>query len=149
MSDVRPIEILLVEDNPGDVNLARIALEEARLLNNLRVVHDGQAALDYLQRKRPYEDVVMPDVVLLDWNLPKLNGGEVLKRIKETPVLKRIPVIVLTTSDSDEHVLRAYDAHANSYIQKPIDMNRFIEVVQSIGDFWLGIVTLPSGRRYE
>lgn len=138
-----PIEILLVEDNPGDVRLTTEALNEAKVRNRLTVVEDGVEALAYLRREGHYADAAVPDVILLDLNLPKKNGHEVLAEIKADPVLKRIPVVVLTTSKADEDIVRSYNLHANCYISKPVDLEQFLIVVQSIEDFWLTIVKLP------
>lgn len=146
MDDVKamqPIEILLVEDNPGDVRLTREALKDARVANTLHVVEDGVAALDYLYRRGQYSDVPRPHLVLLDLNLPKKNGREVLAEIKSDDLLKRIPVVILTTSQAEEDVLRAYNLHANCYITKPVDFTQFTKIVKTIEDFWLTIVTLP------
>lgn len=140
---VRPIEILLVEDNPGDADLAREALEGGKIKNQLFVVGDGEAAMDFLYRSNGYEDMPRPDLILLDLNLPRKDGREVLADIKADLDLKRIPVVVLTTSQSEEDVLKSYNLHANCFITKPIDLNQFVKVVRSIEDFWLSIVVLP------
>lgn len=140
------IEILLVEDNPGDVRLTEEALKEGKLNNNLYVVGDGVAALSFLRRQPPYADVPSPDLILLDLNLPKLGGIEVLAEIKGDPALRRIPVVILTTSSAERDILKSYDLHANCFITKPVDFDRFIEVVHSIKDFWFSIVRLPSQR---
>ena len=139
----RPIEILMVEDNPGDVRLTREALKGGKVWNRLNVVEDGEAAMDYLHRRPPFENAPRPDVVLLDLNLPKKDGREVLAEIKSDPSLKVIPVVVLTTSQSEEDVLRAYHLNANCYVTKPVDLHQFNRIVQAIEDFWLTIVTLP------
>jgi len=139
----RVIEILLVEDNPGDVRLTREALKGSKVLNHLNVVEDGAAALDYLNRTAPYEDAVRPDIVLLDLNLPKKDGREVLETIKASPLLKTIPVVILTTSQAEEDVLRAYNLNANCYVSKPVDFDQFLRIVQTIEEFWLTVVTLP------
>ena len=139
----RPIEILMVEDNPGDVRLAQEALKSNKIKNNLHVCHDGEEALDFLNRRHGYEDKVRPDLILLDLNLPKVDGRQVLEEIKEDPALRRIPVVVLTSSEADEDILSSYDLHANSYITKPVNFDRFIQVVNSIEDFWLTVVKLP------
>ncbi len=141
---LRHIEILLVEDNPGDVDLILEALKSNKIWNNIHVTRDGVAALAYLNREGDYADSVRPDLILLDLNLPKKSGWEVLAEIKAHDDLKRIPVVILTSSKSEEDIVRTYDLHANCYITKPIDLQRFIEVVKSIEDFWLTIVTLPS-----
>ena len=140
---VKPIEILLVEDNPGDVRLTREALKEAKVINNLTVLKDGEEALTYLRRQGPYEKASRPHLILLDLNLPRKDGREVLAQIKAEDSLKRIPVVVLTTSQDEQDVLKSYNLHANCYITKPVDLDQFIRVVQSIEDFWLGIVVLP------
>ncbi len=143
LKTVRPIEILLVEDNPGDVRLTREALKDAKMSNTLHVVEDGVAALDFLYRRVPYEAVPRPDLILLDLNLPRKNGREVLAEIKADGAIKAIPVVVLTTSQAEEDILRAYHLHANCYITKPVDFIQFTTIVRSIEDFWLTIVTLP------
>jgi chemotaxis family two-component system response regulator Rcp1 len=138
------VEILLVEDNPGDVRLTQEALKEAKVRNNLYVVEDGVAAMEFLRRQGPYADSPQPDLILLDLNLPKKDGREVLAEIKQEPNLMRIPVVVLTTSRAEEDVLRSYDLHANCYVTKPVDLDQFITIVKSIEDFWLTIVRLPK-----
>ncbi len=142
-----PIEILLVEDNPGDVRLTVEVLKDARVRNNMRTVNDGVAALAYLRREGIYADAPRPDLILLDLNLPKKDGREVLAEIKADPDLRRIPVVVLTVSKDEEDILKSYDLYANCYINKPIDLDQFITVVKSIEDFWLTIVKLPDGRK--
>lgn len=139
----RPIEILMVEDNPGDVRLTREALKDGKVLNELHVVEDGVAALDFLHRRPPYENAIRPDLVLLDLNLPKLDGRQVLAAIKSDPVLKIIPVVVLTTSEAEEDILSAYQLAANCYVTKPVDLHQFNRIVQAIEGFWLSIVKLP------
>jgi chemotaxis family two-component system response regulator Rcp1 len=139
----RPVEILLVEDNPGDERLTREALKEGKVYSNLYWVKDGVEAMDFLRRKGRYADVPRPDIVLLDLNLPKKDGREVLEEIKTDEALKRIPVVVLTTSKAEEDVLRTYNLHANCYVTKPVDLDKFIVVVKSIDRFWLTVVTLP------
>ncbi len=139
-----PIEILLVEDNPGDVRLTREALTDGKVCNNLSVVEDGEQALDYLHQRGRYAEAVRPDMILLDFNLPRKDGREVLAEIKADENLRRIPVVVMTTSRAEEDVLKAYDLHANCYITKPIDLEQFLGVVKAIEDFWLSIVKLPS-----
>lgn len=138
-----PIEVLLVEDNPGDAQLTRIALSDSKVCINLHVVEDGVAALEFLNRRGNYTAAPYPDLVLLDLNLPKKNGHEVLAEIKADKILKRIPVVVLTTSQAEEDILRAYNNAANCYITKPVDFHQFIKIVQSIEDFWFTIVKLP------
>lgn len=137
------VEILLVEDNPGDVRLTREAWKEARIRNRLHVAEDGVEALAFLRREGRHADAVRPHLVLLDLNLPRKDGREVLAEIKEDPNLRHIPVVILTTSKAEQDVLKTYDLHANCYITKPLDMDQFIRVVRSIEDFWLTIVTLP------
>jgi chemotaxis family two-component system response regulator Rcp1 len=140
---VRPIEILLVEDSPADVDLTREALEDAKVSNNLNVVDDGEQALAYLRREGPYAEQPRTDLILLDLNLPRKDGRAVLAEIKDDPDLRRIPVVILTTSEAEQDILRSYDLHANCYVTKPVDLERFITVVRSIEDFWLAIVKLP------
>lgn len=145
---VMPIEILLVEDSPGDVELARGSLESSKLRLVLHVVDDGEEAMDFLRRSGKHAKAPRPDLVLLDLNLPKKDGREVLAEIKADPELKRIPVVILTTSSEEADVLRAYNLHANCYITKPIDLRQFVEVVRAVESFWLTIVKLPpAGRR--
>jgi len=140
----RPIDILLVEDSPGDIRLIRETLKESKLLNNLSVVMDGEAAEAFLNREGEYTDSPRPDLILLDLNLPKKDGHEVLAQIKQDPALRRIPVVILTTSKAEEDILRSYDLNANCYITKPVDLDQFMSVVKSIEDFWLIIVELPG-----
>ena len=140
----RPIEILLVEDNPGDVRLTVEVLKDVKVHNKLHVARDGMEAMAFLRREGKYADAPHPDLILLDLNLPKKDGCEVLAEIKEDPTLKRIPVVVLTGSKAGEDILKTYDLHANCYISKPIDLEQFVMVVKSIEDFWLTIVKLPS-----
>jgi CheY-like chemotaxis protein len=139
------IEILLVEDNPGDVRLIIEAMREAKLENRVHIVEDGVEAMQFLRREGRFGDAPRPDLILLDLNLPKKDGRAVLAEVKADPVLKRIPVVVLTTSRAEEDVLRAYDLHANCYITKPVDMEQFMKVVAQIDDFWVRVVTLPKG----
>ena len=141
-----PIEILLVEDNPGDVRLTQEVLKEGRIANVLNVVMDGVEALKYLRREGDYAKVRDTDLILLDLNLPKMDGREVLAVIKADPVLSRIPVVVLTTSGAEADILSAYSLHANCYITKPVSLDRFVDVVRSIEDFWLSLVRLPAHR---
>ena len=140
----KPIEILLVEDNPGDVRLTKEALNEGKVLNKLHVVEDGMEALAFLNGEGRYADVSRPELILLDLNLPKKDGRDVLAEIKANGDLTRIPVVVLTTSDSEEDILKSYDLNANCYITKPVDLDQFISVVKSINEFWLSIVKLPG-----
>ena len=137
------VEILLVEDNPGDIRLIVEVLKEGKINNNLSVVEDGEEALAYLRREGSYRDAIVPDIILLDLNLPKINGTEVLAEIKKDPLLKYIPVIILTTSEAEQDILRAYDLHANCYITKPVNLEQFLTVVRSIENFWLTLVKLP------
>jgi len=140
----RPIDILLVEDNPGDVRLTIEGLNEGKVRNNLHVAKDGVEALAFLRRQGKYADAIRPDLILLDLNLPRKDGREVLSEIKADDRLKTIPVVVLTTSRAEQDVLQSYQLQANCYITKPVDLEQFITVVKSIEDFWLTIVTLPS-----
>lgn len=139
-----PIEMLLVEDNPDDVDLTIEALEDAKIANRLHVVNDGVAALDFLYKKGEYAQVPRPALILLDLNLPRKDGREVLAVIKEDPDLRHIPVVVLTTSSAHEDIMRVYDLHANCYITKPVDFEQFVRVVHAIEDFWLTVVQLPG-----
>jgi chemotaxis family two-component system response regulator Rcp1 len=140
---VKPIDILLVEDNPGDVELAREALEGCKLHNRLHVVDDGEKAMAFLRHQDPYAEVPRPELILLDLNLPRKDGREVLAEVKADEGLKRIPVVILTTSRAEEDVLKSYNLHANCYITKPMGLDQFMHVVKSIQDFWLSIVVLP------
>ena len=142
-----PIEILLVEDSPGDVRLTQEALRAAKVQNNLTIVSDGVEATSFLLRQGKYADAPRPDLVLLDLNLPKKSGREVLEEIKLDPSLKSIPVVILTTSAAEEDILRSYQLHANCYITKPVDLDQFLKVVKTIDNFWLAIVKLPSGPK--
>jgi len=137
------VKILLVEDNPGDIRLTQEALKESKMLNELYVAEDGVEALEFLNREGKYSDAPHPDLILLDLNLPKKDGRELLEEIKADEKLMRIPVVVLTTSKAQEDIYRMYEQHANCYITKPIDLDQFIEVVKSIDNFWLTIVKLP------
>jgi chemotaxis family two-component system response regulator Rcp1 len=141
---VIPAQILLVEDSPGDIRLTREALRDAKIANELQVVGDGEAALDFLHQRGPYADMPRPDIVLLDLNLPRKDGREVLQEMKADEELRRIPVIVLTTSVAEGDVLRAYDLHVNAFVTKPLDLAGFVQVVRSIESFWLSIVRLPT-----
>lgn len=138
------VDILLIEDNPGDIRLAKEALKESKISNSLHIVTDGMAALDFLYQKGEYSLAPRPDLILLDLNLPKKDGREILSEIKNDESLKRIPVVILTTSSAEEDVLITYGLHANCYITKPIDFDQFIKVVKSIENFWLTIVKLPN-----
>ena len=137
------ISVLLVEDDPGDVLMTREALQDTGVTSRLNVVGDGAEALDFLYRRGPYADAQVPDLILLDLNLPRMHGREVLSVIKEDPQLRQIPVVVLTTSEAEEDVLRSYDLHANAYVTKPVDFERFIDVVRFIDDFFVSVVRLP------
>ena len=149
MNPVRPIEILLVEDSPSDVRLTREALKEAKVVNMLHVAQDGIEALDFLRKQGQYASRPSPDLILLDLNLPKKDGRDVLAEIKQDKNLKRIPVVVLTTSSAEEDVVRAYNLHANAYVTKPVDLTQFLEVIRTIEAFWLAVVTLPPGEKRE
>jgi chemotaxis family two-component system response regulator Rcp1 len=139
----RPVEILLVEDNPGDVRLTREALQEGKVRNHLSVAADGVEALAFLRREPPHGDAPRPDLILLDLNLPKKDGREVLEAIKADPSLRNIPVVVLTSSQAEQDILRVYGLHANCYVTKPVDFDQFIHVVKTIEEFWFTIVKLP------
>jgi two-component system, chemotaxis family, response regulator Rcp1 len=139
-----PIEILLVEDNPGDVELTREALDMAKVANRLHVVDDGADAVDFLFRRGRYANAPRPDIIFLDLNLPKKDGRQVLSEIKGDPSLAQIPVVVLTTSQTEEDILRAYQLHANCYVTKPVDFNQFLHIVSTIEEFWLSVVKLPK-----
>ncbi len=139
----RPVEILLVEDNPGDVRLTREALKEGELLNHLSVVGDGIEALEFLRREGKFAGSIRPDMILLDLNLPKKSGHEVLAEVKNDAELRRMPVVVLTTSEAEQDIVKSYNLYANCYISKPVDFGRFMDVIKSIEEFWLTIVKLP------
>lgn len=145
----KPIEILLVEDNPGDARLTLEALDDGKMCNNLHVVRDGIEALSFLRREGRYADVPRPDLILLDLNLPRKDGREVLADIKGDETLKCIPVVILTTSRAEQDIFEAYDLYANCYVTKPIDLDQFIMVVKSIEDFWFTIVKLPRKEGNE
>jgi CheY-like chemotaxis protein len=140
----QPIEVLLVEDDPGDVLLIQEAFEDNKLHNNLHVVNDGEQAVAYLRREGEYADAARPDLVLLDLNLPRKDGREVLAEVKADEDLRTIPIVVLTTSDAEEDVLRSYQLHANAYVSKPVDFQRFVSVVRQIDEFFVSVVRLPS-----
>ncbi|MGQ0625574.1 MAG: response regulator [Sporichthyaceae bacterium] len=147
MSDLlppAPIEVLLVEDDPGDVLMTREAFEDYKIANNLSVVTNGEDALTYLRRQGRFTDAPAPDLILLDLNLPRRDGREVLKEIKSDAELRRIPVVVLTTSDREEDVLASYNLHANAYVRKPVDFHQFVEAVRAIDDFFITVVRLPQ-----
>ena len=141
------IDILLVEDNPGDVRLTQEALKEGKVRNNLHVVGDGVEAMAFLRRERSYAQAPRPDLVLLDLNLPLKGGRDVLAEIKQDPELRRIPVVILTTSKDEVDIMSTYDLHANCYITKPVDLDQFMGVVRAIEDFWLDVVKLPPGEK--
>jgi len=143
MPEREPVEILLAEDNPGDVKLTRKALEKGRLANNLHVVNDGVETMQFLRGEGEYEGRPRPDLVLLDLNMPRKDGREVLEEIKGSDNLKRIPVVVLTSSEAEEDVIRSYELHANAYLTKPVDFSGFIDVVRKLEEFWLQVVKLP------
>jgi two-component system, chemotaxis family, response regulator Rcp1 len=140
-----PIRILLVEDNPGDVRLTIEALKDGKMDNPLDAVRDGVEALAYLRQEGPYAAKPLPDLILLDLNLPRMDGREVLAAIKEDPRLRQIPVVVLTTSRAEQDIIKSYHLHANCFITKPVDLDQFVDVVRGIDNFWLSIVTLPPG----
>jgi chemotaxis family two-component system response regulator Rcp1 len=146
-TDATAMEVLLVEDSPGDVRLTREAFTDAKVHINLHVVSDGAEAMAFLNHEEPHANVPRPDLILLDLNLPKKNGREVLAEIKENPALKSIPVVILTTSASEADILRSYLLHANCYITKPVDLDGFLNVVKSIDSFWLSVVKLPREKR--
>ena len=143
------IDILLVEDNPGDVRLTREALKEGKVLNNLHVAEDGVEALEFLRKEGRFSAADRPDIIFLDLNLPRKDGREVLAEVKSDPELRSIPVVILTTSKAEEDVVRTYDLHANCYITKPVDLDQFITVVQSVEEFWFNIVRLPPPERQK
>lgn len=140
----KPIDILLVEDNPGDIRLTQEAFKEGKMRNNFFVVRDGVEALEFLSKKGEYKNVPRPDIILLDLNLPKKDGREVLEVIKADKHIRQIPVVILTTSKAEEDILRTYNLHANCFITKPVDLEEFMRVVKTIEDFWLTVVKLPS-----
>jgi two-component system, chemotaxis family, response regulator Rcp1 len=137
------VDILLVEDNPGDVRLTKEALKDAKVLNEIYVAKDGVEAMEFLHKQGPFAEAPTPDMILLDLNLPRKDGREVLAEIKKDPTLKHIPVIVLTTSKADEDIIKTYNLHANAYITKPVDLNRFVEIMHALEEFWFTIVKLP------
>src|SRR3972149_3301870 len=142
-NNVKPVEILLVEDNPGDARLTIEAMREAKVRNRMHVVEDGVEAMEFLRRQGRFGDAPRPDLILLDLNLPRKDGREVLAEVKADSDLKRIPVVVLTTSRAEEDVIRAYDLHANCYVTKPVDLAQFMKIVAQIDEFWVNVVTLP------
>ena len=145
-SQAMPVDILLVEDNAGDVRLTQEVLKGSKVRNNLLVATNGQEALSCLRKQGKYAGTVRPDLILLDLNLPVMDGREVLEKIKNDQDLKRIPVVILTTSKAEEDILKTYNLHANCYITKPVDLEQFVKVVQTLEDFWLAIVKLPNHK---
>lgn len=143
LAEMMPADILLVEDNPGDIRLTKEALKEGKISNTLNIVMDGVEAMTFLRQEGKYVDAKRPDIILLDLNLPKKDGREVLQEIKSDPSLKRIPVVILTTSRAEEDIIKSYDLHANCYITKPVDFEKFVNVVKSIENFWFTVVHLP------
>ena len=141
---VQPIEVLLVEDDPGDVLMTQEAFQDYKIANRLSVVTNGEDAMAFLRKQGRYADVATPDLVLLDLNLPRRDGREVLREVKTDPELRRIPVVVLTTSDAEEDVLGSYDLHANAYVRKPVDFEQFVAAVRAIDDFFITVVRLPT-----
>jgi CheY-like chemotaxis protein len=140
---IAPIDILMVEDNLGDARLTQEALNESKMINNLYHAKDGVEAMEFLRKEGKFKDMPTPDIILLDLNLPRKDGREVLAELKEMPKLKNIPVVVLTTSDAEQDIVMSYNLHANCYITKPVDLDKFIEIVRGIENFWLSIVKLP------
>jgi CheY-like chemotaxis protein len=141
-----PVEILLVEDDPGDVLMTTEALAESKVLNNLTVVSNGEEALRFLLQEDEHSGAVRPDLILLDLNLPRVDGREVLARVKADERLRTIPVVILTTSEAEEDIVRSYDLHANAYVTKPVDFDSFVEVIRQVDDFFISVVRLPRGR---
>ena len=141
--ETRLVDILLVEDNPGDVRLTKEALKDAKVLNEIYVARDGVEAMQFVHREGSFANAPMPDLILLDLNLPRKDGREVLAEIKKDPKLRHIPVVVLTTSKADEDIIKTYNLHANAYITKPVDLNRFVEIMHALEEFWFTIVKLP------
>jgi len=144
--ETRLIEILLVEDNPGDVRLTREAFSDAKVRNNMVVVGDGVEAMAYLKQENKDGDTVCPDLILLDLNLPRMNGFEVLDALKVDECLKRIPVVILTTSEAEQDIIRSYNLSANAYVTKPVDLEQFIAAIKAIEGFWLEVVKFPTGK---
>lgn len=143
LQDSRIIEILLVEDNPGDIRLTQEAFKHSKVANNISIVRDGEEAIAFLRKEKNFKDAITPDIIFLDLNLPKLDGREVLEIIKNDNKLRMIPVVILTSSDAERDVLQTYNLHANCYVVKPVDFDKFISVVQSINNFWLTVVKFP------
>jgi len=148
-SSSQPVEILLVEDSPGDVCLTQEGLKGAKVLHRLNVVSDGEQAMSFLEHKQPFEQAPRPHLILLDLNLPKLNGREVLARIRKDPSLKRIPVVILTTSDAESDIQASYDLQANSYVTKPVGYEQFMHAIKTIESYWLELAKLPGGPVHE
>lgn len=146
-NDARLVEILLVEDNPADVRLTQVAIKKSKIANKLHIVNDGIEALNFLKKKEQYKNMPRPDLILLDLNLPRKNGFEVLKEIKQDSGLRRIPVVILSISDAEEDLLKTYNLHANCYIKKPVDIVEFEKIVNSINNFWFSIVILPENNK--
>ena len=144
---MKPIVILLVEDNPGDIRLTEEALRTAKVSNEVHTVRDGEAALEFLENRGEYSLSPRPDIILLDLKLPKIDGRQVLERIKKNPKLRQIPIVVLTASSAEEDILQTYELNANCFITKPVDFTKFVEIVQAIENFWFSIVRLPSSLR--
>lgn len=142
--NIRPVNVLLVEDNPGDVRLTQEAFKEAKILIKLDVAMDGAEAIKFLRKEDKYSDALTPDLILLDLNLPKKDGREVLKEIKTDALLKRIPVVVLTTSNAEQDIMKSYNLHVNCYINKPVDFEKFFDIIQKIEEFWLTTAILPT-----
>ena len=140
----KPVEVLLAEDNPGDVMLTKKALKRGKLANNLHVVTDGVEALSFLRHQGEYADAPRPDLVLLDLNMPRKDGQEVLEELKNDPELRRIPVVILTSSESEEDIVKSYELNANAYLTKPVDFDGFVEIVDRLEDFWFQVVKLPG-----
>lgn len=143
LADATPVVVLLVEDDPGDVLMTKEALADAKMANELHVVSNGEEALDFVFQKGDYADAPRPGLILLDLNLPRVDGREVLARIKSDELLRRIPVVILTTSEAEEDILRSYDLHANAYVTKPVDFETFLKVVRQVDDFYINVVRLP------
>lgn len=149
MDDVRPIDVLLVEDDPGDVDLTRETMEESKILANLHVVGDGIEAMAFLRKEGKYADAITPDLIFLDLNMPRKDGRQVLEELKRDDILKTIPVVVLTTSDADEDIVKSYNLGANCFVTKPTGLDEFVKVVEAIEGFWFTVVKLPTRTRYE
>ena len=148
MTELRPAEILLVEDNPGDARLTQEALREGKLRNNLYHVRDGVEAMAFLKREDPFAEAPVPDLIFLDLNLPRKDGREVLNEIRQDRRLELIPVVVLTTSEAEQDIVKSYQLHANCYVTKPVDLEKFLAIIHTIEDFWLTVVALPRRGQY-